>query len=80
MLDQYRIPNESLVKAGLELMRLAGKQLERAQAKGRAMIYRTATGETVRVRTCNDHVLIVLADRADPTKLGSTLRARIMSS
>ena len=27
------------------------------------MIYEMANGETVRVRTCNDHVLIVVADR-----------------
>ena len=68
MLDQFRIPNSALVGAGLDLMRLAGKPLDRMQAKGRAMIYRTGAGETVRVRTCNDHVLIVLADRADPDK------------
>ncbi len=68
MLDQYRIPNESLVKAGLELMHQAGKPMERLQTKGRAMIYRTPGGETVRVRTCNDHVLIVLADQDDPDK------------
>ena len=30
------------------------------------MIYRTATGERVRVRTCNDHVLVVLAESAEP--------------
>ena len=68
MLDQFRIPNQALVSAGLKLMRQAGKPLERVQAKGRAMIYRIPTGETVRVRTCNDHVLIVLADRDDPEK------------
>jgi hypothetical protein len=66
--DQYRIPNGSLVKAGLELMHQAGKPLERIQAKGRAMIYRAPGGETVRVRTCNDHVLIVVADQHDPNK------------
>ena len=68
MLDQYRIPNESLVQAGLQLMQQAGKPMERVQAKGRAMIYRTPGGESVRVRTCNDHVLIVLADQDDPDK------------
>ena len=68
MLDQYRIPNESLLKAALELMRQAGKPMERLQGKGRAMIYRTTEGKTVRVRTCNDHVLIVVADQHDPDK------------
>jgi hypothetical protein len=65
MLDQFRIPNETLVSAGLDLMRQAGKPLERVPAKGRAMIYRTPASDTVRVRTCNDHVLIVLADKDD---------------
>lgn len=68
MLDPYRIPNESLVKAGLVLMQQAGKPLERQQARGRAMIYRMPAGETVRIRTCNDHVLIALADRDDADK------------
>jgi hypothetical protein len=68
MLDQDRIPNEALVKAGLELMQQAGKPLRRLQAKGRAMIYSMPGGETVRIRTCNDHVLVVLADQNDPDK------------
>jgi len=29
------------------------------------MIYETPEGETVRVRTCNDHVLVVLAESAE---------------
>ena len=44
------------------MMRHASKPLERAQSKGPAMIYRTPTGETVRLRTCNDHILIVVGD------------------
>jgi hypothetical protein len=32
------------------------------------MIYRTSEDETVRLRTCNDHVLIVVADQHDPDK------------
>jgi hypothetical protein len=68
MPDPYLVPNETLVKAGLELMKQAGKPMERLQAKGRAMIYRAPGGETVRVRSCNDHVLIVVADQPDPDK------------
>jgi len=30
------------------------------------MLYRAADGKTVRVRTCNDHVLVVVADSPDP--------------
>src|SRR5262245_66682191 len=68
MPDPYLVPNEALVKAGLELMQQAGKPMERLRAKGRAMIYRTPGGETVRVRSCNDHVLIAVADQPDPDK------------
>lgn len=58
-----RIPNEQLVAAGLKLMEENGKPLTRIPTKGRAMIYRTENGETVRIRTCNDHLLVILADR-----------------
>jgi hypothetical protein len=60
-----KVPNQDLAAAGLALMSQNGKQLERVEAKGRAMIYRTQHGKSVRVRTCNDHVLVVLADSAD---------------
>jgi hypothetical protein len=62
-----RVPNDALVGAGLKLMRDAGMPLERAPARGRAMIYRLSNGQTVRVRTCNDHVLVVLADESSET-------------
>lgn len=57
-----KVPNDELLEAGLRLMEQAGKPLERVQTKSRSMIYRTPTGSTVRVRTCNDHVLVALAD------------------
>src|SRR5262245_24177779 len=60
-----KVMKDDLVRAGLELMRQAGKPLERAPSKGTAMIYRTAAGETVRLRTCNDHILIVVGDTPD---------------
>lgn len=58
-----RVSNDALLNAGLELARQAGKQLTRVESFGRSMMYRTADGKTVRVRTCNDHVLIVVADK-----------------
>lgn len=61
-----RVPNQSLLDAGLSLMRTAGQPLERLQTGTRSMRYRLSSGETVRVRTCNDHVLVVLADSPDP--------------
>ena len=61
-----RVPNQSLLDAGLSLMRTAGNPLERLQTGTRSMRYRLGDGETVRVRTCNDHVLVVLADSPDP--------------
>lgn len=39
-----------------------GKPLSRLPSKGRAMLYGLPNGQTVRMRTCNDHVLIVVAD------------------
>jgi hypothetical protein len=57
-----RIESETLVQAGLDAMRRLGKPLAKQPSKGRAMIYALPSGETVRMRTCNDHVLIVVAD------------------
>jgi hypothetical protein len=61
-----RVSNEALVRAGLELMKQSGKPLERVKSNGRAMIYQMTDGTTVRMRTCNDHLLVVLADGDDP--------------
>jgi len=58
-----KIDSASLVEAGLTAMRLVGKPLAKQPAKGRAMIYALPNGETVRLRTCNDHLLIVVSDR-----------------
>jgi hypothetical protein len=60
-----RVSNESLLEAGLTLMQEAGRPLERLPTNSRAMKFSLSNGETVRVRTCNDHVLVVLADRAE---------------
>ena len=64
MLD--KVPNEALARAGLDLMKQAGKPLERIKSNGRSMIYRMTDGRTVRLRTCNDHLLVVVADADDP--------------
>jgi hypothetical protein len=61
-----KVPNEQLLEAGLRLMAQNGTPLRRVEAKGRAMLYRTSEGETVRVRTCNDHVLVVVAESLEP--------------
>ena len=48
--------------AGLELMRANGNPLTKRPSPGRAMLYEMPNGQSVRVRTCNDHVLVVVAD------------------
>ncbi|MBM3950797.1 MAG: hypothetical protein FJ311_05020 [Rhodospirillales bacterium] len=61
-----RIESEVLIEAGLAAMKGVGKPLVRLRSKGRSMIYGLPDGETVRVRTCNDHVLIVVGDSPAP--------------
>src|SRR5713101_747328 len=65
------VPNESLLAAALKLMEQNAKPLTKAQGFGRSMRYLLANGESVRVRTCNDHILIVLGNKAsgDDAKL-----------
>jgi hypothetical protein len=65
-MSEDRVPNEALGQAGLHLMKQAGKPLERIKSNGRAMMYQMPDGATVRLRTCNDHLLVVLADADDP--------------
>ncbi|MDX2218298.1 MAG: hypothetical protein SF172_04680 [Burkholderiales bacterium] len=60
-----KVSNETLLNAGLDLMAQAGNSLVKVPTSSRAMIYRLQDGSTVRVRTCNDHVLVVLADAAE---------------
>jgi hypothetical protein len=57
------IENNVLLEAGLSLMKKNGRPLTKIAGTGRAMKYRMPNGETVRVRTCNDHILIVLSDK-----------------
>jgi len=60
-----RVPNEDLVTAALEMMASVGKPLRRISTGTRAMKYVLDDGKTVRVRTCNDPVLVVLASSTD---------------
>ena len=61
MYKSDRIDNEVLLEAGLELMSTNGKNLKKIPSQGRSMIYEMVNDETVRVRTCNDHILVVVA-------------------
>lgn len=67
---ENRVSNLALLEAGLSAMRSTGNPMQKLPTSSRAMKYQLASGETVRVRTCNDHVLVVLADSADE---GATL-------
>lgn len=58
-----RVDNEVLRDAGLELMRKNGNPLTKRPSPGRAMLYEMPNGQSVRVRTCNDHILVVVADK-----------------
>lgn len=65
MVKGLRVDNEALLSAGLELMRKNGKPLSKLPSRGRSMLFSLQNGETVRARTCNDHILIVVADSTD---------------
>ena len=66
-----RVDNDVLVKAGLALVSKNGNPLTKQPSRGRSMIYRMKSGDSVRIRTCNDHVLVVIAD--DPQDIDSKL-------
>jgi hypothetical protein len=57
-----RIDKDELLKAGLALMAQNGKPLAKRASRGTAKLYSLPNGESVRVRTCNDHILITVAD------------------
>jgi len=65
MIKGPRIPNDALLNAGLELMRQNGKPLSKLNSKRRSMLYEMPNGESVRARTCNDHILIAVAKTPD---------------
>lgn len=57
-----KIDNDVLLDAGLKLMRQNGKRLSKMPSTGRSMLFKLSDGDTVRIRTCNDHILIAIAD------------------
>ena len=63
MAKSDRIDNEVLRDAGLALMQTNGKPLTKLPSSGRSMLYAMPNGESVRVRTSNDHILVVVADK-----------------
>lgn len=70
MKDPSKIPSDALVKAGLDLLIQTGRPLTKLPSRGRAMIYGMTDGRTVRLRTCNDPVLVIVADSdTDDAKL-----------
>jgi|SRR5580700_5489139 hypothetical protein len=64
MTKSPRVSNDALLAAGLDLMGRNGHPLTKVESFGRAMMYQLPDGKSVRVRTCNDHILIVLASKA----------------
>jgi hypothetical protein len=60
------VSNQVLVDAGLTLMKSGGRPLTRVDTGSRAMVFSLESGETIRIRTCNDHILVVLADSPRP--------------
>lgn len=64
---ESKVPNFELLQAGLVLSEQAGSPLQRIESRGRSMIFKTSDNRTVRVRTCNDHVLVALADSSSPS-------------
>jgi hypothetical protein len=60
-----KVSNQALLEAGLAAMHAIGQPMQKMQTNSRAMKYHLSNGETVRARTCNDHVLVVLADSTD---------------
>ena len=57
-----RVDNSLLLNAGLELMQQNSKPLTKMPSMGRSMLFKLPDGTTVRIRTCNDHILIAVAD------------------
>ena len=61
-----KIRSEILRDCALKQLEEEGTPLEKLPTKSRAMLYKKQNGETVRIRTTNDPVLVVVADSTDP--------------
>lgn len=57
-----RLDNALLLEAGIRLMEKNGKNLRKLPSRGRSMLFEVSDGQSVRARTCNDHILIAVAD------------------
>jgi hypothetical protein len=58
-----KVDKEDLLQAGLQLMTKNGRPLKKVPSNGTSKIFSLPNGETVRARTCNDHIMIVIADK-----------------
>ncbi len=65
-LMETRVSNRVLLAAALKLMRNNGYSLTDKYTAGRSNIYEMSDGQTVRVRTSNDPILVVLAEAPEP--------------
>jgi len=65
MAKKTLIPNKLLLEAALRMMKKEGKPLEKTPNKGPAKLFKTPDGKTVRIRTCNDHLLVTVANHAE---------------
>lgn len=60
-----KVETSALVAAGVHAMAEADRPLTLHYRKGKVRIYKLPNGETARLRTCNDHILITVADSTD---------------
>lgn len=65
MKNNNKVPNSKLLQAGLKLMHQNNKALTKVPSLGRSRLFELPNGDTVRARTCNDHILVVVADSPD---------------
>ena len=57
-----KVDKNALLNAGLQSMAANGMELTKIPSRGTAKLFSMPNGETVRARTCNDHILIAVAD------------------
>ena len=57
-----KFKNQVLEEAGIELMRRRETPITNIPSPGSSTIYKMENSETIRIRTCNDHILTVVAD------------------
>jgi len=60
-----KIPNKVLRLCALDIMENSDLPIKEVPSPGRSMIYKLSSGETVRLRTSNDPVLVVAVEPSD---------------